>query len=164
MPSTVPALQLDQFYVRRLLIDWRPPTAPTVDIEEVKCDFSYDVSQHKQEPLRYRMILRFKMEELGKQEASTGYVIEAETVGLFSVASDFDAPKRPILVRVNGLNMLYGSLRGVLAGITGPFPGGTITLPSIKPQAVVEEVERRKNAEAEKNTKKAKPGAGQKKR
>ena len=152
MHTTAPALQLDKFTVLRLLIDWRPPTVPVVDVDHLKCDFSYDVATHKQEPRRYRMILDFKMEEVGKQQAGTGYVIEARLEGQFTFDESFEETKRQIAVRISGLNMLYGSLRGVLAGITGTFPGGTITLPSIKPQSVVEDVEKRKLAQNAKPT------------
>jgi hypothetical protein len=50
------------------------------------------------------------------------------------------------LVRVNGVSILYGILRGIIANATGMFPNGKFLLPTVMPQDIVKKIEAEKAA------------------
>lgn len=139
-------MQLEDFKIARLALDWREPKVETVEVESLKYEFDYDIGAHAEYPLRYRMALTMHIEEVGKPQIEVGYIIKAKLVGFFRFPDGMEKAKRDTLVRVNGLNILYGTFRGTLAGITGAFPGGVFILPSINPQEVVAQIEKRKHA------------------
>lgn len=139
-------MQLDDFVLTRLNINWRPPTKPKVDIGELTSGFDYSVAVNAKDKARFKLDLRLKFSEVGKQQAEVGYVIEADLVGIFSFPEDSDQETRQKLVRVNGVNLLYSTFRGVLSGLTGVFPGGKLVLPTIMPMEIVKQVETRRMA------------------
>lgn len=141
-------MQLDDFAVTRLQVDWRPPAKRTVHVKQLESRFDYDVAVNAKDDRRFMLELRLKINEVGKQQRDVGYVIEADLAGIFSFPDDSDRETRQKLVRVNGVSMLYSTFRGVLAGITGVFPGGKLVLPSIMPDQVVRDVETRKRSAA----------------
>jgi preprotein translocase subunit SecB len=133
-----PDFQLEEFYLERMRVDWHEPQE-TVDTK-VNFSFDYDVAAHKSEKGKYR--LAFQMTAKSATSAPVGYEIDCSIVGIFKIQDGVDPKKVPFLVRVNGCTMLYGILRGQLAGITGSFPGGKFTLPAYMMQDVVKDVER----------------------
>ncbi len=139
-------MQLEDFKVAELHIDWREPNVETVEVEGIKYDLDYEIGAHSKEPLRYRMVLTLNIEEVGTPQAEIGYTIKARLLGFFQFPESIEKAKRDTLVRVNGLNLLYSTFRGTLAGITGTFPGGAFVLPTINPQEMVARIEKKKQA------------------
>lgn len=138
-------IRLDEFKLLKLKIDWRPPQQKkSVKVEEMTCDFDYQIGRHSKNALRYRMILDMRIREIGKEQKDVGYLIEAKLAGFFSFPKDTEVQKRELFARVNGLNLLYGTFRGVLSGVTGNFPGSQLVLPTIDARAVVADIEKRK--------------------
>lgn len=68
-----------------------------------------------------------------------------EIVGQFVVPEDLPAAEQEGFLRVNGLSILYSTLRGILGNITGSFPGERLCLPTILPFDIVKSIEIRKN-------------------
>jgi preprotein translocase subunit SecB len=136
---------LDDFFVTRLHIDWRQPTASAVDIDRLNLTCDYNVAYNAQDNSMFKMELSVRLSQVGKQQADVGYIIEADLVGLFSFPTEVDAEDRQMLVRVNGINLLYGTLRGILANMSGVFPSERLVLPAINPMDIVQQVETRKN-------------------
>lgn len=139
-------MQLDDFALTRLHVNWRPPSKPTVDIGELTSRFDYNVAINAKDKKRFKLDLYLKIVEIGKQQAAVGYEIEADLVGIFSFPEETDQETRQKLVRVNGVNLLYSTFRGVLCGVTGVFPGGKLVLPTIMPVEIVKAVETRRLA------------------
>lgn len=141
-------MQLNQYHLTKLQIDWRLPTVSQVEVCETRCRFDYVIGKHKTKENEFRMVLSVSAEEIAKEQPNIGYLISAELAGIFS----FPEPPGKILpavaVRVGGLNLLYGALRGVVAGITGSFPGGVFLFPTVNPQKIVMEIEKDKAARA----------------
>lgn len=140
-------VQLNDFFLTRLHVDWRPPTKKTVAVNELNSGFDYDVAVHAKDDKLFKLDLRLRISEVGKQQSEVGYVIDADIVGLLSFDADVDHPTREKLVRVNGVSLLYSTFRGVLGGVTGLFPDGKLALPSIMPAQVVQMIEERKQAQ-----------------
>jgi preprotein translocase subunit SecB len=138
------SMLLEDFYVTRLHIDWRSPTVEHVNIDKVSLLCDYDVAHNSRNVCRYKMDLHLKISQVGDEQADVGYLVEADLVGLFSFPEEIDDSARQILVRVNGVNILYSTFRGVLGSVSGLFPSGKLTLPSIIPQELVQQVEERK--------------------
>lgn len=153
-------IKLDEFKLLKLSIDWRPPLQKkSVKVEEMTCDFDYQIATHSKNALRYRMTLDVRIREIGKEQKDVGYLIEAKLAGFFSFPKDTETKQRELIARVNGLNLLYGTFRGVLSGVTGNFPGSQLVLPTIDPRAVVVEIEKRKAIQRPDNAADTSPSA-----
>ena len=139
-------LQLEDYYLTKLHIDWRAPSKPEVNVEEIKTGLDYDVAIHAKEKHRYKLDLRIRLTETGKEQKDVGYVVEADMVGLFGFDETCDKETREKLIRLNGVSILYSTFRGILGGMTGMFQGRRLTLPTIIPDEVVQRVEETKAA------------------
>lgn len=137
-------LQLEDYYLTKLHIDWRAPSKPEVNVEEIKTGLDYDVAIHAKEKHRYKLDLRIRLTETGKEQKDVGYVVEADIVGLFAFEETCEKDIREKLIRLNGVSILYSTFRGILGGMTGMFQGRRLTLPTIMPNEVVQRVEEAK--------------------
>lgn len=140
-------LQLEDYYLTKLHIDWRAPTKAQVQVEEIQTGLDYDVAVHAKEKQRYKLDLRIRLAETGKEQKDVGYVVEADIVGLFSFPEDCEKVIREKLIRINGVSILYSTFRGILGGMTGMFEGRRLALPTIMPNEVVQRVEDAKKAQ-----------------
>lgn len=142
-------LQLEDYYLTKLHIDWRAPSKATVEVDEIQTGLDYDVAVHAKEKNRYKLDLRIRLTETGKEEKDVGYIVVADMVGLFSFPEDSDKNLREKLIRINGVSILYSTFRGILGGMTGMFQGRRLALPTIMPNEVVQRVEDAKKAQRE---------------
>jgi preprotein translocase subunit SecB len=140
-------LQLEDYYLTKLHIDWRAPSKATVEVDEIQTGLDYDVAVHTKEKNRYKLDLRIRLTETGKEEKDVGYIVVADMVGLFSFPEDSDKTIREKLIRINGVSILYSTFRGILGGMTGMFQGRRLALPTIMPNEVVQRVEESKKAQ-----------------
>jgi preprotein translocase subunit SecB len=137
-------LQLEDYYLTKLHIDWRAPSRSEVNVEEIKTGLDYDVAVHAKERHRYKLDLRIRLTETGKEQKDVGYEVEADIVGLFAFEETCEKETREKLIRLNGVSILYSTFRGILGGMTGMFQGRRLTLPTIMPNEVVRRVEEAK--------------------
>ena len=137
-------LQLEDYYLTKLHVDWRSPSKPKVHVEEIQTGIDYDVAVNAKEKHRYKLEVRIHLAESGKEEKEVGYTVVADIVGFFAFPEDAPEDVREKMIRINGLNILYGTFRGMLAGVTGMFPGNRLALPTIWPLQVVQRVEEAK--------------------
>jgi preprotein translocase subunit SecB len=154
-------LQLEDYYLTKLHIDWRAPSKPEVHVEEIQTGLDYDVAIHAKEKNRYKLDLRIRLSEAGKEEVNVGYVVSADIVGLFSFSEECEKEMREKLIRINGVSILYSTFRGILGGMTGMFEGRRLSLPTIMPNEVVKRVEEAKKTQraAKKEAKEASTAA-----
>ena len=140
-----PVLLLEDYFLTRLHIDWDfPATSPVIEVKETRCLFDYEVANHAKDPRRRMLKFRVAVQEIGANQQKVGHRLQCEVVGLFSFTDATPKGKEELIIRVNGINMLYGALRGLLTAATGAFPGGRFALPSIMPQEIVNDVEKRR--------------------
>lgn len=143
-------LQLEEFFLTRLHVVWNPPSKPEQVVSEFS--FGYDVARHKTELRRF--LLTFTMHTAQKEKTPlVGYEIDCQIVGLFTFVEGVDEAEMQQLIRINGCTILYGILRGQIAGVTGSFVGGKFNLPTVMMHEVVQHVEADKAAaRAKKNS------------
>jgi len=140
-------LQLKEFFVTRLHVDWHGsnnalPQKPKV-AEPVA--FDYDVLRKEETPHSFVLRLRMKA-DLDASKSTARYEIDSEIMGFFDFPETMDEKQIQALIRVNGGIILYGILRGEIAAFTGSFPGGKIVLPAVYMQDIVAGIEERKRA------------------
>lgn len=157
---TQPVLLLEDYFLTRLHLDWHfPPDGPAVQVKKVRSQFDYEVAKHTTDPRRRMLKFRAAFQELDANQQHLGHRVECEVVGLFSFTEATPKDKEEFLIRVNGISMLYGALRGLLTSATGAFPSGRFAMPSIMPQDIVNEVETRHAEEAAKAKPPSEPAA-----
>jgi hypothetical protein len=146
-----PVCALEDFQLTRLNIEWHDPGKAKEGT--FKPWITYDVLKHAKDASRYLLTMMVDIEPV--QPPKSGYEIHATIRGEFSVTLEPGTKTDPAyLVRLNGLTMLYGLLRGQVAQTTGSFPWGKFVLPAMMMQDVITSVEEAKR--------KAKPILGQK--
>ena len=136
-------------------MDFHFPEKQEVQVRHQAMSFDYDVLQHSEEPLRRMLRLRVSLSEHDGNDEKVGHDIQCEINGQFIVPEKLEAPEQEGILRVNGLSILYSTLRGILGNITGSFPGERLCLPTILPQEIAESIEERKKNSKEGSVKKA---------
>jgi len=135
-----PVVQLDDFGLTDLQVHWH---APVGDREEItsKFDVGYTVRRLSTDPTKYRLQLTVK-DHRSSGKGNRLANVEATIVGFFSFHAGSDEMQREKRIRVNGLTMLYGALRGALATISGIFPPDfRYVLPTVNMLEVIKTVE-----------------------
>ncbi len=102
--------------------------------------FDYKVLRNKKSPNLYRLDL---FVSLLPKEDFQGYHIDTCIVGFFSFEESTTENEMEVLVRVNGISLLYSTLRGHISMLTSNFPKGSLILPSVIIQDIVENVEKK---------------------
>lgn len=143
-----PTLLLEEYFLTRLQVDYTfPGTSPTITVASVTSSFDYEVLNHRDDPRRRQLKLKVEFQEMDDKQQKVGYRIQCEIVGFFSFTDSTPKGKEEIVIRVNGFNMLYGTLRGALATTTAVFPGGRFSVPSVMPNEIVADIEKRREQE-----------------
>ena len=144
-------LQLEDYFLTRLKVDFNFPNDAEVRVEHFSLDFDYDVLTHQDDPLRRMLTLRVGIGQLAKDGSKVAHQIECEINGQFRIPEEMENDQREGMLRVNGVSILYSTLRGIIGNLSGSFPEGRLCLPTILPQDVVKNIEE-SNANAEKDT------------
>jgi len=155
-------VQLEDYFLTRLHMGYHFPKDGAEMGQEVSLAFDYDTLKHNEVPLRRMLCLRVAMYELDAKGNKAEYYLESEIKGQFLMPENMEGEAIEVLLRVNGLSILYSTLRGIIGNVSGSFPGGRFCLPTIFPPDVVKRIERRK-AEAMVTPKKAARKTAQKK-
>ncbi len=155
-------LQLNDFAVTRLLIDWHQPSRDAAGNPHFSGGMAFDYNVLRRKDAPHSFALQFKF-TLVPEEVKEGYEIEAAITGLFDFPPSMEESKMQSLIRINGCTILYGILRGEIATFTGSFPGGKFLLPTVFMQEVVQDIEKRKQLLEKKKTTSRKTSAKPKK-
>lgn len=140
--------ELEEYSLTKLHVEFKfPDDRENVEVSGNRMTFDYDIHTHKEEQRRFRMCLRFKLEQCDSENIPVAYQVQSEMYGflVFDESCEWDECEK--LVRINGLSLLYSTLRGYLATVGGLFPMGKIQLPAIMPQDIVRDIELRKAEE-----------------
>ena len=144
MEAEKPVCALDGFFLTKLQVDWKAADSKSVKAERTESTFCYDVKIHAEDKTRYMQRLSVVFKECTANESPIGYQILAEITGLFSFPAETTVETREQLIRLNGVSILYGILRGLIANTTAMFPGGPFVAPTVMPKAIVRAVEKRR--------------------
>ena len=135
-------LQLEKSHLIRLEIR-RTNIEQSADNDELLVNVS---AGHRVDSERLWRV-NLKVEFGGKESSPTSPISGvAEIEGFFAVHPEFPAEKVSKMVRVNGASILYGSLRELIAGLSGRTTHGVFLLPSVSFIEVDREEERKKSA------------------
>lgn len=152
-------LQLEDYFLTRLHVDFSFPKDSEAHVEEISLNFDYDSLTHSDDPLRRLLVLRVRFGELTKDGEQVARQFDCEINGRFRIPEDIPEQKREGLVCVNGLSILYSTLRGIIGSLSGSFPASRLCLPTILPQEVVKRIQENKFAEKKKAVKPKKKAA-----
>lgn len=138
-----PVVQLDDFGLTDLRVHWE------ADADEGQQAISnltvaYTVRTLSADPTKYRLTMTVKEQRRIKQGDLLSSV-EATILGFFSFPDGTTTDEREKRIRLNGLTMLYGALRGALATVRGIFPPNfRYVLPSVNMLEVIKNVEEKR--------------------
>jgi len=149
-PST-PTCQLEDFHMTRLHLDWVDPgPREEVNIEATNSRFDYDVFSNREHSRYFMMKFQAWFQQVDSNREKVGYQVECEIMGIFEISEEIPEERWPGFIRLNGLSILYGILRGQLANATGSFPNGKLLIPTIMPKDIIQMVEEQEKADASK--------------
>jgi len=135
-----PVLQLDDFGLTDLRVHWEAPQGETGEVTS-RFDVGYTCKHFTADPRKYKLTLTVKdrrSSAAGSQIAN----LEATIVGFFTFPPETEVADREKRIRINGLTMLYGALRGTLAAVCGVFPPDSrYVLPTVNMLDVIKAVE-----------------------
>lgn len=143
--ATEPNCQLEEFFVTTLHLDHREfKGQESSKPAQLGYGFDYTLGGHNEQDHRYRMAFRVEAEEFAENEQPIGMKLAAEVVGYLALNPALSKADREKLVRENGVSILYGILRGIVATMSGAFPNGKLLLPTTLPADIVSQVEEQK--------------------
>lgn len=135
-------LQLEEYFLTAVNVEWRQPTTDgELKLSRLNLDTSYDLAMHAEIAHAYQMTLTVSGEEVFENPSPCGYKFNCVIVGRYRIENAPKPEMEPRLARVNGVSLLYSTLRGILGTITGSFAYEKLVLPSIDPKKIVERVE-----------------------
>ncbi len=135
-------IKLNDFFLTKVHVDWRVPNSKTKSPGD-KPFIDYNIMRNKEDQQLFALELTVRSHS-GNPPKEDGQEIDAVIVGIFSFSENATEEQMQTLIRINGLTILYGLLRGHLATLTGAFPGQKYILPSLYMQNIITEVEERK--------------------
>lgn len=143
--STTVPLQLDDFFLTRLNVEWRnPPIDGDYKVNSLKVQVSYDLAHHAELPHAYQMTLSVAGEDVMEKAANAGYKFDAVITGRYHIENAKTPELEARLAVINGISLLYSTLRGLVGSVSGSFEFGKLVLPSINPLSIVEQAEKAK--------------------
>lgn len=140
--------QLDQFHFTKLSAEWRQGDQEEIHIANLSSSFDYNVWRNPKDERQFLMRFWTQFCEETADGERLGNQIEAEVYGRFTLDQSISTDKQDLLIRINGVSILLGIIRGQVASLTGVFPGNKLTIPSFMPQNIVELVEKTKRAQS----------------
>lgn len=155
----VQILQLEDYFLTRLNLDFIFPNEIEDEVESNSLEFDYDVLTHPDDPLRRMLTLRVGVSQVAKDDSKMAYQVECEINGQFRIPEEIKKDQREGLLRINGVSILYSTLRGIIGNLSGSFPEGRLCLPTILPQDVVKHIEKSKARAVEDTAKPKKKAA-----
>lgn len=130
------SIHLDEFILTRLHVDWHGSPEAAAGGTEKEIRVGYNVATKKDDATRFKFDLRVALVPKSAKK-KTGWEIDTAITGFFSFPEGIDAATMDEAVRFNGILILFGILRGLLASATGAFPGGKYCLPALPVQDIV---------------------------
>lgn len=127
-------IQLETFHMSKVLIEFVHTEGEPFPsgLAELSLSIDYNVAIKADDDLRYRLSLLVSV-----NPKEIGMHIDAQIDGFFLCPAEMPVPVRNGTIRVNGGTILYGLLRGQLAALSGSFPSGPYTLPTVSMLDVV---------------------------
>lgn len=122
-------IQLRYFHFRKLHAEIIHPESmdPEQGSNEHAISVSHSIGKKPGEVAAYKLTIEVKIEP-----QTSGWLIEAELDSLFYCHPDLPSKAHRAHIETDGMDYLYGILRGQLAAITGAFAYGPFLLPQMR--------------------------------
>lgn len=105
--------------------------------EETTMKFSVNFAVHKDNERQFQITLGAKFSEHTKENVPLGYLVEVGVIGVVVVSKDVDSEKVAKVAQLNGVNLLYGTMRGIVLNATGGFVAGPLMTKSLTAQEIL---------------------------
>lgn len=101
------------------------------DVQEFQLSFNFDIKQQAEKPLFMICMQIGSPPEEKAEDSRYPYAFDMKITGYFSFAPETDKETMHRMIGPNGLSMLYGVARGLMAQITANGRHGKFLLPSV---------------------------------
>lgn len=132
-----PVLSMERFTLLKLSIDGSPDRIGRVQPGQLslQCQTAWAT----EEPQRGSLTLTVTLSPKSKQ-GQNPLDVEASIVGFFKMADACQPQDREYALMLNGAFILYGILRGLLAGMCGAFVSGQVILPALDMKGIIDDM------------------------
>ena len=131
-------LELLNFALSSLHVDFvESQQAKSPRGEQLGMNFEIHLGQHATIKRQFRVELQASISEQTPRIGPVGFQVKASIVGIVKVQDDVSDDMALSIAQVGGVNVLYGTLRGVIATATGVFPTGPMILRSLTPKDII---------------------------
>jgi hypothetical protein len=147
-------LHLKQYFLKQLKLEWLGDI-PRGAKWQMGMGISYKAAKHNTKPNTYRVELHTSIKPHDPSR-KIGLSIEATIMGDFITPPGLSLKEKNEMALIQGLMVLWGTLRGEVASATGSFPSGKYILPTVNMVKVVQEIEGKKTVRKKTATTKTK--------
>lgn len=154
---SAPVIHLEEYFLEKVLIERiHSKEEAAADAITIAFNHDYKIQRNADDPREFALTFIVRDNPATKTPKPQAYKLDLRIIGFFRFDEGVEEKQMQYLIRYNGCAILYGILRGMLATMTGAFPEGTIRMPTIMIDEIVDKVEGR-NAKpvAKKATKKS---------
>jgi preprotein translocase subunit SecB len=122
-------LNFDEYFVEEVYVKANPKFEKK-DWNEGAIAISFDIKRKEMEP-NFMIPMAIKLNHAKKDSLNAPYQIILRITGFFSFPKGTDEETIHKMIGLNGLSILYGVARGVVAQATANCPHGKFILPSV---------------------------------
>jgi len=117
------------------------------DVATVPFDINFDIKRNKDNPLAFLIPMSIQFNANGGISPSIEYHINLAITGYFSFLEGTSEEAVNKMIAPNGLSILYGVARGVVAQVTGNCKYGKYILPTLNFMEIIENKFKKLNSE-----------------
>ena len=147
-------MQLDNYFVEELSFTSSPELSKAKRKPTEGMSIAFDIRRKGKEPI-FLLSMFIKLPDVGLPKKNM-YNILLKIHGFFSFKPDIDEKTIERMISFNGLAILYGVARGVVAQVTANGPHGKYILPAVDFVAVIKSQLKETKRKKIKKTKKKK--------
>ncbi len=122
-------LNIDDYFVEEFSIRTNP-NYKKAEAEQGGLEISFDIKRKGTEP-RFMILMQIDLNKSKKAFSSAAYQISLKISGFFSFVEGTPEETMNKMIGLNGLSILYGVSRGIVAQATANCPHGKFILPSM---------------------------------
>jgi preprotein translocase subunit SecB len=122
-------LNIDNYFVEDISIRTNPGYKKA-KAEQGALEISFDIKRKGTEP-RFMVLMQVDVNKSKKSFSGAAYQISLKIIGFFSFVEGTAEETMNKMIGLNGLTILYGVSRGIVAQATANCPHGKFILPSV---------------------------------
>lgn len=123
-------LNINDYFVEELTVRGNANYQKTAKEQKGKINLSFNVKRKGKEPL-FMITMTIELNKPKQALASSPYYVYLKIDGFFDFPKETDEETMQRMIGLNGLVMLFGIARGVVAQVTANGPHGKFVLPAV---------------------------------